>query len=195
MNWKDILKRILATKIVERFLARFYAFFRAMLKMRILDLPGVLELKRRGNIFPLESKNFHYMDKDLASPTIWRDVPSPASAKYKIVSFYRGTEGMPIIEMLIIAFFRRWRLASLAEVLSVIESENICSAGLGDNYNLLAYGTIVRRSSSPFDLCCPLVAVRLVEKEISNSEKRTLLYLQDVFANCPSGYHIVFRVS
>jgi hypothetical protein len=188
-NWKDLLKWLVMEKIV----GRSYSFIKTVLKMRVIDVPGLVKIEDTSMDTITTPDKFHFVDKDLNKETIYKNFKTPKIARYKIVSFH--SEGIPVIEMLIIAFFKRWKPANLDEALSVSSSCDLKALGLGESHNLLAFGTIIKRSSAIFSICCPMVVARLVEKEITGNEKRISLYLHDIFNNCPTGQHILFRAS
>lgn len=188
-GWKDLIKWL----VMEKILGRGYSFVKTFLRMRVIDVPNEVVISNFSVEPTASSDKFYFVDRDIKKETIFKNFSTPKTAKYKIVSFY--SEGVPFIEVLIIALLRRWKLANLDEALSVANSCDLRAIGLGDSHSLIALGTIIRRSSAIFSFCCPIIAVRLVEKEITQNEKRVSLYLHDILNNCPTGQHILFRVS
>ena len=189
MGW---LKFILKWGLFEYILKCGYSFVKKNLTMRKLEVPGVImgikELKA-GNL--IASPDFHHVDVDI-DRGISYNLKTPSSGRYIIVLF-DCSDMVSTFEILLTAVPRLWKLANLSEAIEVGQSFNPKELGLGDNFSLVAPGTVIRRKSATFAICCPVVGFQTIEKE-GKRERRTSIYLHSLFSHYSGGHYILFRV-
>ncbi len=176
--------------VLEKVAERSLSIFQTVLKMKIIDIPDLVRVMDLPLDVPFKSLDFHFIDRDFSQETICKNLKAPQFGRYKLVSF---PGGIRMTEMLLIALTRGFRLANVSEVLSVQQFANLDKLGLGENYSLVALGTVIKRSSALFAVCCPVLTFYTTERE-GRQVREKVLNLHDLFESCPPSYHILFRV-
>ena len=184
-NWRDFLKWF----ILEQVLWRAVSHAKIILKMRVITVPSEVFIQEIPLTRFSESLGFDFVDKDFSKETILKNFRTPKVGKYKLVSFHGG---VGIFEVLVIALIYRWKLANLDELFSLDGRYDLKALGLGENYNIIAPGTIVKRVSALFSICSPVISFSMVEKD-GKKGKRLSLNLHDLLDPCPGGNHFLFR--
>lgn len=175
---------------ILRKLAQYAASLAKILfRLKVINVPTEIKISKAAREQSYDPAGFVEHEKEFCKENLWKDFGAPEAASYKLVAC-PGFVGL--LEVLLIALTRRWGIANYDELRAVESQCSLQDIGLGESFNVIALGTVVKRKTVSCSYCVPRVTYYANQM---TKEREKKLSLHDLLFDMVSpGTYILFRV-
>ncbi|MBI3632567.1 MAG: hypothetical protein HY225_03905 [Candidatus Vogelbacteria bacterium] len=169
-----------------------FSFAKNVLRMKVIDVPKTVSVDKLTLEAMFDSGGYVDHEKEFNKDNLWKNFEAPEAAKYKLIALPGLVGLIELLCILVMAVVRGWGAGNYEELKSLEAQCNLKDLGLGENFSIIALGTVAKKRSVSLSYCAPVV--HYSANVVTKAREKKLSLHDLLFGSVMPGTYLLFHI-